>query len=73
MTSALPAECDVRVRQARAEAERLLEVHGRNELPEKKTPSWLVFLLQMRAPMPIGIWCAVPRRSTGRLPQLPVA
>jgi hypothetical protein len=33
-------------------------VHGRNELPEKHVPSWMVFLLQMKAPMPIMIWCA---------------
>ena len=42
----------------RAEAARLLKEHGPNELPEKKTPSWLVFLNQMKAPMPIMIWCA---------------
>jgi Cation transporter/ATPase, N-terminus len=48
-----------------AEAKRLLEVHGRNELPEKKTPSWMVFLLQMKAPMPIMIWCAPALSASG--------
>jgi magnesium-transporting ATPase (P-type) len=40
-----------------AEAEKRLKEFGRNELPEKVTPSWLVFLKQMWAPMPIMIWC----------------
>jgi H+-transporting ATPase len=40
-----------------AEAAELLKQWGRNELPEKVTPSWLVFLQQMWAPMPIMIWC----------------
>jgi magnesium-transporting ATPase (P-type) len=39
-----------------AEAEKRLKEFGRNELPEKTTPSWLVFLKQMWAPMPIMIW-----------------
>ncbi|GFR41407.1 hypothetical protein Agub_g2090 [Astrephomene gubernaculifera] len=40
------------------EAEELLRVHGRNELEEKTTPSWLVFLKQLIQPMPIMIWIA---------------
>ena len=43
-----------------AEAAKLLEEHGRNELPEKITPSWLVFLQQFKAPLPIMLWCAPP-------------
>jgi magnesium-transporting ATPase (P-type) len=42
-----------------AEAERLLEIHGRNELPEKSDPKWLIFLRQFWAPMPIMIWIAI--------------
>ena len=38
------------------EAEELLLKYGRNELPEKVTPKWLVFLQQFWAPMPIMIW-----------------
>lgn len=29
---------------AAAEAEELLKIHGRNELAEKKTPKWLIYL-----------------------------
>lgn len=42
-----------------AEAERLLAKYGRNELVEKHTPKWLIFLQQLWAPMPIMIWIAV--------------
>ena len=38
------------------EAEERLEKYGRNELPEKVTPKWLLFLQQFWAPMPIMIW-----------------
>ncbi|GLC35934.1 hypothetical protein PLESTB_000520900 [Pleodorina starrii] len=41
-----------------AEADELLKVHGRNELEEKVTPSWLIFLRQLYQPMPIMIWIA---------------
>ena len=42
-----------------AEAEALLLVHGRNELPEKTTPSWVIFVRCLWGPMPIAIWIAV--------------
>lgn len=41
------------------EAAKLLEIHGRNELPEKADPKWLIFLRQFWAPMPIMIWIAI--------------
>ncbi len=34
---------------AYTEAEELLVVHGRNELEEKTTPSWLIFVQQVSA------------------------
>ncbi|GLI68820.1 hypothetical protein VaNZ11_013324 [Volvox africanus] len=40
------------------EAAELLKVHGRNELEEKVTPSWLIFVKQLYQPMPIMIWIA---------------
>lgn len=40
------------------EAEKKLLEWGRNELEDKKTPKWLVFLQQLWAPMPIMIWIA---------------
>ncbi|MEW5303187.1 MAG: hypothetical protein WDW36_005903 [Sanguina aurantia] len=42
-----------------SEASDLLVKWGRNELEEKRTPKWLVFLQQLYAPMPIMIWIAV--------------
>jgi len=42
-----------------AEAARRIEQYGRNELPEKVTPKWLLFLRQFWAPMPIMIWIAI--------------
>jgi magnesium-transporting ATPase (P-type) len=42
-----------------AEAAKLLEIHGKNELPEKNDPKWLIFLRQFWAPMPIMIWVAI--------------
>jgi H+-transporting ATPase len=36
-----------------------LEKYGKNELPEKVTPKWLLFLSQFWAPMPIMIWIAI--------------
>lgn len=41
------------------EAEKRLAQFGRNELPEKMTPKWLIFLQQFWAPMPIMIWLAI--------------
>jgi H+-transporting ATPase len=42
-----------------AKAAELLKVHGPNELPEKITPKWLIFLRLFWAPMPIMIWLAI--------------
>ena len=41
------------------DADILLEQWGRNELEEKRTPSWLVFVRQLYFPMPIMIWAAI--------------
>jgi len=41
------------------EAHILLEQYGRNELPEKHKPKWLIFVEQLWAPMPIMIWIAI--------------
>jgi len=41
------------------EAAELLKVWGRNELPEKKKPAWLVFLELLWQPMPVMIWIAI--------------
>jgi H+-transporting ATPase len=41
------------------EAQVRLEKYGKNELPEKVTPKWLLFLSQFWAPMPIMIWIAI--------------
>lgn len=40
-------------------AERLLEKHGKNELPEENKSKLLIFLEQLWQPMPIMIWVAV--------------
>lgn len=40
------------------EAARLLEKYGRNELPSKKTPKWLIFLRLLWGPMPAVLWVA---------------
>merc|ERR1719248_526854 len=40
------------------EAARLLEVHGLNQLPEKKIPKWKIFLNLLIAPMPLMIFFA---------------
>jgi len=42
-----------------AEAEALLRKHGRNELPEKVTPKWYIFLSILSEPMPLMIWLAI--------------
>mmetsp|Transcript_3655 Transcript_3655/g.7395 ORF Transcript_3655/g.7395 Transcript_3655/m.7395 type:complete len:913 (-) Transcript_3655:78-2816(-) len=41
-----------------SQAEQLLAQHGRNELEEKSKPNWLIFLEQLKEPMPIMIWLA---------------
>lgn len=41
------------------EAEDLLIKFGRNELPQKHTPKWLIFLSMFWEPMPIMIWIAI--------------
>lgn len=41
------------------EAEELFKLYGPNELPEKITPKWLIFLQLLYQPMPIMIWIAV--------------
>ncbi|KAJ1395842.1 putative P-type H+-ATPase, partial [Ochromonadaceae sp. CCMP2298] len=41
-----------------AEAEALLQQWGRNELQEKSKAKWLIFLEQLKEPMPIMIWLA---------------
>lgn len=40
------------------EAQRLLAIHGRNELPEKVIPKWYIFVSQLWQPMPVMIWLA---------------
>jgi H+-transporting ATPase len=40
------------------EADHLLKIHGKNELPEKTTPLWYVFLSLLWQPMPLMIWLA---------------
>jgi Cation transporter/ATPase, N-terminus len=39
-----------------AEAEAALEKYGKNELPEKVDPKWLIFVRLLWGPMPILIW-----------------
>ena len=41
------------------EAEELLIKYGKNELPDKTDPKWLIFLRCFWQPMPIMIWIAV--------------
>jgi H+-transporting ATPase len=41
-----------------AQAADLLEKYGRNELPEKVTPKWLIFCSLLWQPMPVMIWVA---------------
>lgn len=40
------------------EAEKLLEIYGKNELPETVIPKWYVFVSQLWQPMPLMIWIA---------------
>ncbi|RNF05327.1 P-type H+-ATPase, partial [Trypanosoma rangeli] len=42
-----------------AEAEELLAKFGRNELPEKTTPGWLIFVRNLWGPMPFALWVAI--------------
>jgi magnesium-transporting ATPase (P-type) len=41
-----------------AEGNQLLEKYGKNELPEKVTPKWLIFVRLLYQPMPVMIWIA---------------
>eukprot|EP00960_Hanusia_phi_P066364 766384-Hanusia_phi.AAC.6 len=41
-----------------AEAEELIKKWGKNELIEKTTPKWLIFLRLLTGPMPIMLWIA---------------
>ncbi len=41
-----------------AEADELLKIYGRNELPEKVVPKWYIFASQLWQPMPVMIWLA---------------
>lgn len=41
-----------------AQANDLLAKYGRNELPEKVTPKWFIFLSLLWQPMPVMIWVA---------------
>jgi H+-transporting ATPase len=41
-----------------SQAEELLLKYGRNELPEKITPKWLIFCRLLWQPMPVMIWIA---------------
>jgi H+-transporting ATPase len=36
-----------------------LEKYGRNMLPEKKTPGWVIFLKCLWGPMPVALWIAI--------------
>ena len=54
-----------------AEAARLLEIHGLNQLPEKKTPKWKIFLNLLIAPMPLMIFfAAFIELSIGNYPDM---
>lgn len=41
-----------------AQAEELVKKYGRNELPEKVTPKWYIFLSLLWQPMPVMMWIA---------------
>lgn len=41
------------------EAEELLKQYGKNELPSKRTPKWLIFLRLLWGPMACVLWVAV--------------
>lgn len=40
------------------EAQKRLQIYGRNELPEKVIPKWYIFVSQLWQPMPVMIWIA---------------
>jgi H+-transporting ATPase len=42
-----------------AEAAARLVQYGRNELPEKSTPGWIIFLRCLWGPMPVALWIAI--------------
>ena len=42
-----------------SEAEILLQKYGKNEIPEKHTPKWYIFLNILSEPMPLMIWLAI--------------
>jgi H+-transporting ATPase len=42
-----------------AEAAARLAQFGRNELPEKSTPGWIIFVRCLWGPMPIALWIAI--------------
>jgi len=41
------------------EAKLLLKLHGKNELPERVTSKWYIFMMLLAEPMPIMIWLAI--------------
>lgn len=41
------------------EAQVLLKVHGKNELPEKVIPKWYILVCLLCEPMPVMIWIAI--------------
>lgn len=41
------------------EAEDLLERYGPNQLPEKVTPSWVIYVRGLWGPMPAALWVAI--------------
>merc|ERR1719261_1588135 len=54
-----------------AEAKKLLEIHGLNQLPEKKVPKWKIFLNLLIAPMPLMIFFAAAIEwSIGNYPDM---
>jgi len=53
------------------EAKRLLEIHGPNQLPEKKIPKWKIFLNLLIAPMPLMIFVAAGiEAAIGNMPDM---
>jgi H+-transporting ATPase len=53
------------------EAQQLLDIHGLNELPEKKVPKWKIFLNLLIAPMPLMIFSAAGIEfAIGNLPDM---
>ena len=41
------------------EAKLLLKLHGKNELPDRVTSKWYIFIMLLAEPMPIMIWLAI--------------